>query len=156
MTPRGMFHSFAAYKAMFEIFCFLVQSVYAPDVDDSMHSYPPLMRVRIKIERFYDQSLYLGELASIASLSPKYLCRAFRKAFGTTPMAYQQELRLREAQRLLSASEMSVSEIAANVGFESVFHFSRLFHKRIGCPPTVYAGTRSGNHARKRQRADTE
>lgn len=143
MTPRGMFHVFAAYKAMLEIFCFLVQTVYAPDAEDGLRSHPPLMRVRIKIERFYDQALSLGELATIASMSPKYLCRAFRKAFGTTPMAYQQELRLREAQRLLSVSDMSVSEIATNVGFQSVFHFSRLFHKRVGCSPTSYASAQT-------------
>ncbi len=150
MAPRGMFHCLPAYKAMFEIFYFLVQTVYAPDAADRVRAHPSLMRVRIKIERFYDQPLTLRELASIASLSPKYLCRAFRKAFGVTPLAYQQELRLREAQRLLSATKMSVSEIAANVGFHSVFHFSQLFHKRVGCAPTAYAAAQSGTRRRGR------
>jgi AraC-like DNA-binding protein len=146
MAPRGMFRYFLAHKAMFEIFCFLVENVYAPDAADALHPDAPLMRVRIEIERRYDQPLTLRELASLANLSPKYLCRAFRKAFGATPLAYRQELRLREAQRLLSTSDLRIGEIAANIGFQSVYHFSRLFRKRTGCTPTTYALRRPARH----------
>ncbi len=146
LTPRDMIRPFLAHKAMFEIFCFLVENVYAPDAADALHPDAPLMRVRIEIERRYDQPLTLRELASLANLSPKYLCRAFREAFGVTPLAYRQELRLREAQRLLSTSNLRIGEIATNVGFQSVYHFSRLFRKRIGCTPTAYAVGRPARH----------
>jgi AraC-like DNA-binding protein len=149
LAPRDMIRSFRAHKAMFEILCFLVENVYAPDAPDVLHPDAPLMRVRIEIERRYDQALTLGELAALANLSPKYLCRAFREAFGVTPLAYRQELRLLEARRLLDTTNLRVREIAANVGFQSVYHFSRLFHRLVGCTPTAYALRRSGGRPRK-------
>lgn len=96
------------------------------------------MRVRLEIERRFDETLTLRELAGLVFLSPAYLCRAFHQAFGTSPLAYQQELRLREAKTLLTTTNLRVGEVAQSVGFQSVYHFCRLFHKRVGCTPTAY------------------
>ncbi|MHC4885790.1 MAG: helix-turn-helix domain-containing protein [Planctomycetota bacterium] len=139
LVPRGMIHCFPAHKAMLDLFAFFVEHVYAPSAGSEIASPSPLMRVRLEIEQRYDEPLTLRDLARLASLSPGYLCRAFKRNFGTAPLAYQQELRLREAKRLLSTTNLRIAEVTAAVGFQSVYHFSRLFHKRVGCTASAYA-----------------
>ena len=137
-VSRGLCHYFPAHKTIMDILCLLVEHVFTRDEPAEMHADSPLMRVRTDIEQRFDEKLTLRDLASKVFLSSEHLCRAFHDAFGTSPMAYQQELRLREAKALLSTSSIGVGEIAYAVGFQSVYHFSRLFAKRVGCTPTRY------------------
>jgi AraC-like DNA-binding protein len=81
--------------------------------------------------------LDLASLARQACLSPFHFHCAFTKAFGKTPNQYRTELRLAEAQRLLEASDMTVTEICGAVGFESAASFSSLFRRSFGAPPSA-------------------
>ena len=144
-VSRGLCHYFPAHKTIMDILCLLVEHVFTRDEPAMPHADSPLMRVRTDIEQRFDEKLSLRELASRVFLSSEHLCRAFHVAFGTSPMAYQQALRLREAKALLSTSSIGVGEIAYTVGFQSVFHFSRLFTKRVGCTPSRYRIRTRGN-----------
>jgi transcriptional regulator GlxA family with amidase domain len=78
----------------------------------------------------------LSELARAACLSPYHMHRAFTRAFGQTPHAYRNGLRLARARRLLETSEMSVTEVCAAVGFASAPSFTNLFRRTFGAPPS--------------------
>ena len=54
------------------------------------------------------------------------------------------ELRLAEARRLLSATELAVGEIAEATGFANQFHFSRAFRRASGMTPSAYRRAHSG------------
>lgn len=58
-----------------------------------------------------------------------------RSGFGTTFKAHLNELRLKEAARLLRATDRGVAEIGFAVGYNSVAHFHRVFRERFGAPP---------------------
>jgi AraC-like DNA-binding protein len=148
---RGMCHYFPAHKAVIEILCTLVEHIFSRVEEAGVHADSPLMRARLEIERRYEEKLTLRELAAKAALSPEHFCRAYRGAFGGSPMAYQKELRLREAKDLLSTSSMHIGEIASAVGFQSVYNFSRFFTKRIGCTPTSYRARMLGKKRPSRQ-----
>ncbi|SEB48900.1 helix-turn-helix transcriptional regulator [Nitratireductor aquibiodomus] len=75
-------------------------------------------------------------LAREVGLSQKRLKSGFRNMYGTAVYAYLQEQRLMEAQRMLQTGEMSVTEIAYSVGYNSASHFSRLFVRRFGVQPS--------------------
>ena len=57
---------------------------------------------------------------------------------GRGPIDYLIDLRIKRAQRLLRTSRARMKEIAAAVGIEDIYHFSKLFKKRVGCSPSEY------------------
>jgi AraC-like DNA-binding protein len=77
-------------------------------------------------------------LAARAGVSEPGLSRAFRVVLGTGPIDYLIDLRLTNAKELLATSRVRVGEAAAQVGIANVYHFSKLFKKRMGCSPVEY------------------
>jgi transcriptional regulator GlxA family with amidase domain len=98
--------------------------------------YRRLHRARDYAAAFYAQPLSLDDLARAAALSPNHLLRTWRRAFGQTPHQYLTGLRLRQARRLLAATDLPVTEVCLAVGFESLGSFSSLFRRAYGLAPT--------------------
>lgn len=82
--------------------------------------------------------LSITELASELGISQRTLNRRFHQATGTGPQAYLQKLRIGAARDLLRHSNLSVSEIAWQVGLQDISHFSRLFRAHAGVSPARY------------------
>jgi AraC family transcriptional activator of mtrCDE len=77
----------------------------------------------------------LDELASHASASRASLVRMFQKTVRMAPLEFLAELRLSLARRRLSATNLPLAEIAAEIGYGSESSFSRAFRRRFGMPP---------------------
>ena len=82
--------------------------------------------------------LSLEALAGRMHLCPRQLTRRFKKAFGTTPATFVEELRLGEARQRLSQARQTVESVAQSVGFKSGDAFRRAFERRFGVNPTTY------------------
>ncbi len=80
----------------------------------------------------------LDELASVANTSASQLVRLFSKTLGLTPMAYVSVRRIREAQRLLASSAMSIGQIASHLGYADQSHFTQRFKSNTGVTPAAY------------------
>jgi AraC-like DNA-binding protein len=80
----------------------------------------------------------LNELAQAAHLSRYHFLRAFRSAFHMTPHEYLTRKRIERAKELLAESDLPVTEICFEVGFESLGSFSTLFHRIVGWSPSIY------------------
>jgi AraC-like DNA-binding protein len=87
------------------------------------------------IRENYRKSLVVNDLAGEAAMSASSFHEHFKSVTGTTPLQYQKDLRLIEAQKLLSAHNQSVSQAAFNVGYESSTQFSREYSRKFGCSP---------------------
>lgn len=114
--------------------------VSAPTGSGALRSPVPL-RLRRAREFIFDhvgEPLPLVELAHRAELSPYHFLRTFHAAFGETPGACVTRARLELAKELLVGSELPVTEICLQVGFESLGSFSTLFARRVGTPPSRY------------------
>ena len=85
----------------------------------------------------------VATLARQVSLSASRFAHLFVEVTGRTPMQTVREARLRHAAQLLEVTNLSVSQIAAGCGFESPFHFSRLFSQRYGSSPRGFRGALS-------------
>ena len=85
-------------------------------------------------ERFRDP-LIVAELARQIGMSQSSFHTHFKAITGTSPLQYQKDLRLIEAQRLLNGGEQSVSLVSLTVGYESPTHFSRDYSRKFGCSP---------------------
>jgi AraC-like DNA-binding protein len=80
----------------------------------------------------------LAELSQAGGLSAYHLTRLFRAATGLPPHAYQVQLRIARAKRLLLAG-VPVSHAGQQAGFFDLSHFTRHFRRHIGVPPGAYA-----------------
>ncbi len=95
-------------------------------------------RIRRYIEANFAQDIKLDELADLVHWSPFYLLRAFRAEVGLPPHAYLENMRVREAQRLLRGAK-TIAEVSYETGFSSQSHFTTTFKNLIGVTPGQYA-----------------
>ena len=82
--------------------------------------------------------LSVEALAEKAFICPRHFSRRFKAAFGSTPAAFVEAMRLDEARRRLVSAKRSIEATAASVGFRSADSFRRAFERRFGIPPSVY------------------
>jgi len=74
-------------------------------------------------------------LARAVGLSASSLRRRFKEAFGRTPMAYLEQVRMEEAAHLIKEGELSIKEVARKVGYRDANNFSTAFKRFHGSPP---------------------
>lgn len=102
---------------------------------------PVIERCKAYIRECCHRSITLDELAVISGLSRFHLLRSFQRAVGFPPHAYQIQLRVEHACRLLQAG-MRPSLVAAAVGFADQSHLTRHFRKIMYVTPGVYRAAR--------------
>ena len=86
----------------------------------------------------------IPELARRVGMSVSSFHKHFKAITSTTPLQYQKELRLLEAQRLIRTGGSSVTEAAFDVGYESPSQFSREYARKFGVPPSHDAVNATG------------
>ncbi|OWR29873.1 AraC family transcriptional regulator [Saccharibacillus sp. O23] len=117
----------------------LSSSKVAPSVDLSTRQPSPSIEQAIRrIEERYAERLTLAELALLAGLSERQFSRLFVRQTGMNFSAFLQNTRIEAACGLLLASRMTVSEIAATVGYGDLKFFHRLFKRKTGTTPLAY------------------
>jgi AraC-like DNA-binding protein len=82
-----------------------------------------------------DQPFALDEMARIAYLSRFYFNRVFREVTGLPPGRFHTALRIAAAKRLLMTTDLSVTEICLDVGYQSLGTFTTHFHELVGLSP---------------------
>jgi AraC-like DNA-binding protein len=88
-------------------------------------------------EDHYNEKISLDQIAENMYLSPFYISRIFKSETGDTPIRHLINIRLEKAKELLEGGyEGSIQEIAALVGYDDAYHFSKLFKKRYGISPS--------------------
>lgn len=93
------------------------------------------------LERHYSEKLSLDQIAQNMYLSPFYLSRIFKNETGDTPINYLIRVRMKRAGELLRTEKSaSIQDVARCVGYEDAYHFSKLFKKHYGMPPSKYRG----------------
>jgi AraC family transcriptional regulator len=87
-----------------------------------------------------DRSHSLGELARIAHFSPFHFHRVYRAMVGESVIDTGRRLRVEHAARLLATGDSPVTEIAMEVGYDSVQSFSRAFRRVTSVSPREFRG----------------
>ena len=124
-------------RTVVDMLAFLARECYAPH-RPAAGTGTRLDAVRSHIERHYRERLAVALLAEMAGVSRGHFLRSFKQTFGTTPIAYQQRLRIEAAKTLLRYTEYSCKTVAQHVGYEDEYLFSKTFKKVTGQPPTEY------------------
>ena len=103
--------------------------------------YKNIYTVADYISENYRESLSLDQLADRFYISKYYLCRTFKEITGYGIKEYMNIYRIREAKRLLEETDMSVSQIAHTLGYESMTYFEKVFKNYMTLSPLKYRKT---------------
>jgi signal transduction histidine kinase/DNA-binding LacI/PurR family transcriptional regulator/AraC-like DNA-binding protein len=90
------------------------------------------------IQQNYTRSFSLEEVSETIGVSKSYLSRIFKMDMGISPWEYLNRFRTQKAKELLLLTDESITMIAADVGYEDVGYFGRVFHDITGCSPRAF------------------
>ncbi|MGO9587171.1 MAG: helix-turn-helix domain-containing protein [Limisphaerales bacterium] len=100
---------------------------------------PPIIkRAKEYIYEHHTEELSLARAAKAVNMSTFYFCKMFKKVTNINFTDYLSRVRIEKAKNLLLNPNLRVSEIAFEVGFQSLTHFNRVFKKLLGQSPTEY------------------
>lgn len=116
----------------------LMESSWNPENTFTAKKKVELSRVKNYLDEHYAEKMTLDELAAKFYINKFYMSKIFRETYGTTIIAYLEQLRITKAKNLLRFSDMTVDEIAYRVGLKDANYFSRLFKKVEGMTPSQY------------------
>lgn len=97
-----------------------------------------IRKVLIHIEENFSKELSLSVIAEEFLISKEHLARLFKKETGQTVTEFLAETRCRNAAELLTATTLSIAEIAEFVGYADNNYFVKVFKKQYGVPPSVW------------------
>lgn len=91
------------------------------------------------IKKHYDDpDLDLSAAAAKANLSASYFSAVFHQSTGVSFQNYLNALRIKEAQKLLNCTALSIADVAHKAGYIDYRHFSTVFRKKTGDTPSRY------------------
>lgn len=97
-----------------------------------------IWRARQFIDRFSTEELSLTRVAGAVNIHPSHLSEKFKQVTGINFVDYVARIRFEKACILLPHREWKISEIAFDVGFQSLSQFNRVFKKLAGKSPREY------------------
>ncbi|MFP4048387.1 MAG: helix-turn-helix transcriptional regulator [Desulfovermiculus sp.] len=133
---KGPVYLFYLAKILELIYNILAIDDVIPFNDTSPSNMQIIQKSIACMEEAMDNPPSIVELASRAGVSASKLKQLFPHICGTTPYAYLRRLRMEKAISLLRQGEMNVTEVAYAVGYDSISHFSKLFHQYHGIHPS--------------------
>ncbi|MBR3929149.1 MAG: helix-turn-helix domain-containing protein [Clostridia bacterium] len=131
-------------KVKCQLVCLLIDASRAfqkhVSTPNEQNSYPNYVSNALGIvnARYSDANLSVSVIAQETGVTPDYLSRQFKHLTGVGVQEYLRRYRFAKATELLLNGK-TVSEVASDVGFASLCHFSREFKKELGVTPSAYA-----------------
>ncbi len=106
----------------------------------------PVRQAQEHLRHHLDHPVRVGDLARAAGLSTSHFSALFRAATGGGVLDYVKRLRMARACELLITTPRPVGEVAAEVGYQDPFYFSRQFRAVHGCSPVQYRAEHGHEH----------
>src|ERR1700730_406709 len=116
---------------------------------------PPLVRrARAYIAGHQADPIGLNDVAKAMHVSTFYFCKMFKNATGLTFTEYLGRVRIEKANTMLLNPHLRISEIAYDVGFQSLTHFNRVFRQVTGQSPTAFRTSKDADCGSRKGGAD--
>lgn len=131
---------------LMQILLLVVREVYEVHQDrvkgynfESYNKSYAVKRIINYLNENYEHKISLEQIAHNMYLSPVYISKIFKEETGESPINYLIQIRLEKARDILLTSDSrSIKNIANSVGYDDVYHFSKLFKKYYGVAPLYY------------------
>ena len=122
------------------ILLLLRQAMVLPQVDERMKGeYRIIRQTQIFVSTHVWEDLSVPFVAHHVDMSPSYLTALFHKHLGISPGEYIRRVKLQESKQLIRENKLNFTEIAAELQYSTVHHFSRQFKEKFGMTPSEYA-----------------
>ena len=128
----GAHHLLMAILTLVEQFRAALAGGSAPDANAFAR------RIKDYIDRHFAEEFSLQQMADALHVSPYYLAHVCKEATGYSPLQYVLRRRIGEAQTLLITTDLPVTRIAAQVGYDNPSHFNAQFAKAVGMAPRTF------------------
>lgn len=115
-------------------------AVEKPRLTASRKEHTAVQKVREYIIEYHDRNISLEELTGLANLSAFHLTRVFTKGIGMPPHAFQTQVRIAKAKKLIRKG-VPLSSVAARTGFADQSHLIRHFRRLLKITPGEYLKT---------------
>ena len=89
-------------------------------------------------EHYFLPGITNDTLAKLCGISTVYFRKCFEVVYGLSPIRYLHEFRMQKSKDLLSSDYGSIGQVAESVGYNSVYHFSKMFRLYTGMSPSQY------------------
>jgi len=107
---------------------------------NSIHSENEIIRrAQIYVSTHIREKLSVPVVARQVDVSPSYLTALFHKNLQISPGEYIRRIKLQESKQMIRENNLNFTEIAAELQYSTVHHFSRQFKEKFGITPTEYA-----------------
>lgn len=104
------------------------------------HDPEAVRNAKIFIHAHLGEAMTLEAVARAVNVSPFHFCKVFKRATGLTFTDFVNRARVEKAKRLLMKPAARITEVAYEVGFQSLSHFNRSFRRIASESPTEYRG----------------
>jgi AraC-like DNA-binding protein len=132
-----------------EAFLITLNRACIGQLEDRVCSDPMMQEVMKYLDERFMETPSLEEVSDHFSLSSCGLSRRFKKYAGIGFRQYLIHRRMVEAKKMLEETDMKVTSIAYNVGFDSISSFNRDFHTLMGIAPAEYRRLSRGNRVKE-------
>lgn len=111
-------------------------SFYTQEVFNGKHIHSVIEDVRFMLRENVEKNIDFQQIASDNNVGYSYFRRMFKKYTGISPKQYLLQLKIMRAKELLVGSSLTIKEISYELGFQSIFYFSRIFKEKTGMNPS--------------------
>lgn len=138
---KALGYKLAMKGKIYELITYLLRNYVVENLSDKenirrIQNLERLNKVLQYIRDNYTETITIAQLAQLIHLSEYRFCHLFKESVGLSPLSYINEVRLKDAHQLLERKDMTISEVAAAVGFQDYNNFGRLFRKYYGYTPS--------------------
>ena len=132
------YYQLECYNQLYGILLFLAKSVTKEPTHPKKYK---ILHPAIKYisENYFDGNITNTFLAELCGISTVYFRKGFESVYGTPPMKYLHNFRTEKAKAILHSDYESIEQVALSVGYNSIYHFSKMFKQYTGISPSEYA-----------------
>lgn len=145
LSTKKTCHRLECNYYLYEILLFLLKSAKQEHPHPKKYS---ALKPAIKYitENYSDSSITNELLSELSGMSTVYFRRTFVSVYGTSPIKYLHNFRIEKAKAILRSDFETIEQVALSVGYNSIFHFSKMFKQYTGTSPSEYANNSSHHH----------
>lgn len=138
LNKQNSYYRLECYNQIYSILLFLVKSVSKESTHPQKNKiiYPSIKYIT---EKYFDGNITNEFLADICGMSTVYFRKIFKSVYGIPPTKYLHNFRIEKAKAILQSDYESIEQVAFSVGYNSIYHFSKMFKLYTGKSPLEYA-----------------